>query len=171
MESSVHGRTPSRMKISTLPKARMHRPKRWIIAPPHAGAAELAARLKTSPVIAQVLLNRGIEQADDCFRFLQPSLKCLHDPATIPNLTKAAARIADAIRQHQRIVIYGDYDVDGITATAILWHAIKLLGGDVDYYIPHRIDEGYGLNAAAVAEIIDTRGAQLIVTVDCGVTA
>src|SRR5207247_10089157 len=70
----------------------------------------------------------------------------------------------------QRIVIYGHYDADGITATAILWHAIRLLGGNVDYCIPHRIDEGYGLNSAAISEIID-KGAQLIITVDCGVTA
>ena len=132
---------------------RMHRPKRWIIAPPHADAGALATRLKTSPVIAQVLLNRGISQAEECFNFLRPSLKCLHDPALIPNLAKAATRIADAIRAKQQIVIYGDYDVDGITATTILWHAIRCLGGEVDYYIPHRIDEGYGLNSAAVSEI------------------
>jgi single-stranded-DNA-specific exonuclease len=88
----------------------------------------------------------------------------------MPNLPKAAERIARAIREKESIVVYGDYDVDGITATAILWHAIKILGGEVDYYIPHRIDEGYGLNTAAVNEIID-RGAKLIVTVDCGVTA
>src|SRR5439155_2436920 len=148
----------------------MHRPKRWIIAPPHEQAAALAERLKTSPVIAQVLLNRGISQADECLKFLRPSLKCLHDPATIPNLPKAAARIARAIAEREKVVVYGDYDVDGITATAILWHAIRILGGDVDYYIPHRIDEGYGLNAAAINEIIDG-GAKLIVTVDCGVTA
>src|SRR5688572_26508427 len=151
-------------------RIRMQRPKRWIIAPPHELAADLAGRLRTSPVIAQVLLNRGISAADDCLKFFQPSLKCLHDPALIPNLRKAAQRIADAIREKQNIVVYGDYDVDGITATAILWHAITLLGGNVDYYIPHRIDEGYGLNAAAINEIIDG-GAQLIVTVDCGVTA
>jgi single-stranded-DNA-specific exonuclease len=146
------------------------RSKRWTVAPPHADAADLAARLKTSQVIAQVLINRGITDSEDCFRFLQPTLKCLHEPAGIANLSKAAARIAEAIRAHQQIVIYGDYDVDGITATAILWHAIRILGGSVDFYIPHRIDEGYGLNSAAINEIID-RGAQLIITVDCGVTA
>ena len=151
-------------------RVRMNRPKRWIIAPPHARASELAERLKTSPVIAQVLLNRGIAQAEECFAFLRPSLKCLHDPALMPNLPKAASRVAQAIREKQKIVICGDYDVDGITATAILWHAIKILGGEVDFYIPHRIDEGYGLNTAAITEILD-RGAQLIVTVDCGVTA
>ena len=148
----------------------MQRPKRWIIAPPHESAGDLAGRLRTSTVIAQVLLNRGISAADECFKFLQPSLKCLHDPSLIPNLRKAAQRIAAAIAATEKIIVYGDYDVDGITATAILWHAITLLGGDVDYYIPHRIDEGYGLNGGALTEIID-RGAKLIVTVDCGVTA
>src|SRR5438094_7752962 len=94
---------------------RMHRPKRWIIAPPNEHAAELADRLRTSPVIAQVLLNRGIREPDDCRKFLRPSLKCLYEPATIPNLPKAAQRIARAIADKQKIVIYGDYDVDGIT--------------------------------------------------------
>ncbi|MEO7156942.1 MAG: DHH family phosphoesterase [Vicinamibacterales bacterium] len=148
----------------------MHRPKRWIIAPPNDRAQELADRLKTSTVIAQVLLNRGFAEADACSKFLRPSLKCLHEPELIPNLTKASQRIARAIAAREKIVIYGDYDVDGITATSILWHAITLLGGDVDFYIPHRIDEGYGLNASAMGEIIDA-GAKLIVTVDCGVTA
>jgi len=69
--------------------------------------------------------------------------KGLADPDLMPNLKVAAERIARAIRDKEKVVIYGDYDVDGITATAILWHAIRLLGGEVDYYIPHRIDEGY----------------------------
>ncbi|HEX8520857.1 MAG TPA: single-stranded-DNA-specific exonuclease RecJ [Tepidisphaeraceae bacterium] len=148
----------------------MNRPKRWTIAPVHAAAAELAARLKTSQITAQVLINRGVVDGEECFRFLQPSLKCLHEPGLIANVGKAAGRIAEAIRASEQIVIYGDYDVDGITATAILWHAIRILGGNVDFYIPHRIDEGYGLNTSAINEIID-RGAKLIVTVDCGVTA
>ena len=148
----------------------MHRLKRWNIAEPHPGAAELAERLKTSPLLAQVLLNRGVREPAECQDFLRPSLKCLHDPFAIPNLRKAADRIAQAVRDKQKIVIYGDYDVDGITATAILWHAITVLGGQVDFYIPHRIDEGYGLNAEALKQICDA-GAQLIITVDCGVTA
>ena len=148
----------------------MHRPKRWNLAPPHPTAAELAGRLKTSPVVAQVLLNRGVGDAEACQDFLRPSLKCLHDPAGIPGLTRAAERIARAVRDGERIVIYGDYDVDGITATAILWHAVRTLGGRAEFYIPHRIEEGYGLNAEAIAQLCDG-GANLIVTVDCGVTA
>jgi single-stranded-DNA-specific exonuclease len=148
----------------------MHRPKRWSIANPDDRAAELAARLKTSPLLAQILLNRGLSDPDQCQEFLRPSPKGLADPSLIPNLKYAADRIARAIRDQEKIVVYGDYDVDGITATAILWHAIKTLGGEVDYYIPHRIDEGYGLNAEALAQICD-QGAKVIISVDCGITA
>ncbi|MGA2583805.1 MAG: single-stranded-DNA-specific exonuclease RecJ [Tepidisphaeraceae bacterium] len=148
----------------------MHRHKRWIIEPTRPQAAELAARLKLSPLLAQMLLNRGIENPEDARAFLNPSLNGLADPALLPGMRQAAERIAKAVRDRQRIVIYGDYDVDGITATSILWHAITLLGGDVHTYIPHRIDEGYGLNSEALAQIIDG-GAQLVVTVDCGITA
>ena len=148
----------------------MHRAKRWNVAPPHAAAADLASRLKASPLIAQILLNRGLSEQDECQGFLRPSLKCLHDPAGIPNLTKAAERIAKAIRDGEKIVIYGDYDVDGIAATSILWHAIRVLGGQADFYIPHRIDEGYGLNAEALTGLCND-GAKLIITVDCGITA
>ncbi len=148
----------------------MYRPRRWILPEPHVAAKELAERLKTSPLIAQMLLNRGIVEPNDCAEFLRPSLKCLHDPSLIPNLSFASQRIARAIKDRQKIVIYGDYDVDGITAVAILWHAIKLLGGQVSYYVPHRIEEGYGLNAEAIAQICDG-GAELIISVDCGITA
>jgi single-stranded-DNA-specific exonuclease len=148
----------------------MYQPRRWILPPTDPRARELADRLRTSQLVAQMLLNRGISELDDCLNFLRPSLKCLHEPSLLPNLTLAAERIARAIRDDQKIVIYGDYDVDGITAVAILWHAIKLLGGHAETYVPHRLEEGYGLNAEAVAQVCDA-GAKLIVTVDCGITA
>ena len=149
-----------------LPTAR-----RWNVAPPDpSAAAALAHRLKTSPLMAQVLLNRGLREPDECATFLRPTLRCLHDPFLLPNLHKVAERVARAVREKEKIVVYGDYDVDGITATAILWHAIKALGGVVEFYIPHRIEEGYGLNAEAVAQVCE-QGAKLIITVDCGVTA
>ncbi len=148
----------------------MPKPKRWNIAPPHALASELAGKLKVSPVLAQVLLTRGFSEPKDCQDFLRPSLKYLHDPNLIAGVPKAAERIARAIKDQEKIVVYGDYDVDGITAVSILWHAIRTLGGLVEYYIPHRIEEGYGLNPDAVTEICDG-GAKLIITVDCGVTA
>jgi len=148
----------------------MQRAKRWNIAPPDPAAQDLASRLKTSRLIAQILLNRGVREPDAGRDFLAPSLKTLHEPAAIFNLTAASHRIAQAIREKQRIVIYGDYDVDGITATAILWHAIRCLGGAAEFYIPHRIEEGYGLNPDAIAQLCGN-GAQLIISVDCGVTA
>jgi single-stranded-DNA-specific exonuclease len=142
----------------------------WVLSTQHVGASELANRLKISTLLAQSLLSRGLEGDEECRAFLQPNLKMLHDPSTLPGIGPAAERIARAIRERQKVVIYGDYDVDGITASAILWHAIRLLDGDVSYYVPHRIEEGYGLNPQAVGQLIDG-GAQLIVTVDCGVTA
>src|SRR4051812_32718326 len=86
---------------------RMHRPKRWNLAEAHLGADELAARLKTSPLVAQILLNRGIEDPQACTNFLRPNLKSLHAPAGIPGLSRAAERIAKAIKDGERIVIYG----------------------------------------------------------------
>jgi single-stranded-DNA-specific exonuclease len=150
--------------------ARTQQEKRWRLEPPHPQAEELAGRLKVSPILAQILLNRGISNPADCAEFLRPNLKLLHDPSIVGGLPQAAERIARAIRDREKIVIYGDYDVDGITATAILWHAIRLLGGEVDFYIPHRLEEGYGLNPEAIGQICD-EGAKLIITVDCGVTA
>ncbi len=148
----------------------MHKPRRWTIADADPLADELAARLKVSPLISQILLNRGVREPQDCKDFLRPTLKQLHEPSLLSGLDRASERIAKAIRDKEKIVIYGDYDVDGITATSILWHAIGQLGGNAEYYIPHRLEEGYGLNAEAVGEIC-AAGANLIVTVDCGVTA
>jgi single-stranded-DNA-specific exonuclease len=148
----------------------MHYTKRWNLAPSDPAAKELADRLKTSSLVAQILLNRGMGEPKECRDFLRPNLKCLHDPFLIPGLRKAGERIAQAIRDKEKIVIYGDYDVDGITATAILWHAIRVLGGAAEFYIPHRIEEGYGLNADALNQLCEA-GAKLIISVDCGVTA
>ena len=148
----------------------MYRHQRWKMDAPSDAAADLAQRLRVSPIIAQILLNRGISDFDSAQAFLRPSLLALADPDLLPGLIPAAQRIARAIADKEKIVVYGDYDVDGITATSILWHAITLLGGNVSTYIPHRIDEGYGVNAEALGQIIDS-GAKLIVTVDCGITA
>ena len=126
--------------------------------------------MKTSELIARILLNRGVTGAEDGGAFLRPHLKSLHEPDAIHGLAAAARRVAMAIRDKEPIVIFGDYDVDGITAAAILWHAITLLGGNVRTYVPHRIDEGYGLNTDAIRTLCD-EGAKLIITVDCGVTA
>lgn len=148
----------------------MQRKSRWTVAAGSPEAAGLAGRIRVSPVVAQILLNRGITSDAECLTFLKPSLKALHEPATLPGLTVAAERIAQAVREGEQIAIYGDYDVDGITASSILYHALTGLGAKVRTYIPHRIDEGYGLNSEAIAKLCE-EGAKLIVTVDCGVTA
>jgi len=119
------------------------------------------------PLIRRVLAARGISEPD----FLQPSLKHLHDPSLLPGLDRAAARILAAIRARERIVIYADYDVDGVSAAAILWRMIKAIAPEatVTTYLPHRLEEGYGLNAEAISKLCDAN--DLIISVDCGVTA
>jgi single-stranded-DNA-specific exonuclease len=149
--------------------ARMQK-KVWNITPPDPSAQELADQLKVSPVLAQVLINRDINTPSLAQQFLNPKLTDLIEPEQMPGAVKAAKHIVDAINQKKRIVIYGDYDVDGITSTSILWHLLELLGATAEYYIPHRIDEGYGLNAEAIKRLAEN-DAQLIITVDCGITA
>ncbi len=123
-------------------------------------------------LVARVLAARGLSDGDSIRRFCDPKLTDLHEPALLPGLEAAAARIAQAVRGGQKIVIYGDYDVDGIAATAILFHVIKAAapGANVTSYVPHRLEEGYGLNEQAL-RALRLEGADLVVTVDCGVSA
>ena len=144
--------------------------RQWIIKSPDNRREQLAKSLKVSPLLAQVLINRGITDPTEASVFLQPKLTELIDPAKMPGIEPAVQRLKRAITNRERITLYGDYDVDGITGVAILWQVLTILGADVDYYIPHRIDEGYGLNAEAV-EMLVKAGTRLLVTVDCGVTA
>jgi len=139
--------------------------RRW--RPRREPAPDSAASL-----LDRVLAARGLEKADDIGRFLDPSLRGLHDPSLIPDLDRAAERIIAATRAGEPIVIYGDYDVDGATATAILHHTLRAIAPDADvrWYVPHRLEEGYGLNTDAIEEL-GRAGARLIVSVDCGVTA
>jgi single-stranded-DNA-specific exonuclease len=144
--------------------------KTWVIASADSRADQLAKSLKVSPLLAQLLINRGVIDAQSGSAFLRPKLTDLICPELMPGIRDAAKRIQTAVAQKQKITLYGDYDVDGITGVAILWQILTLLGANVDYYIPHRIDEGYGLNVEAV-ESIGKSGTQLLITVDCGITA
>jgi single-stranded-DNA-specific exonuclease len=144
--------------------------KTWVISPADPRADQLAKSLNVSPLLAQLLINRGVTDPQSGSAFLRPKLTDLISPELLPGVRDAAQRIKQAVTQKQKITIYGDYDVDGITGVAILWQILTLLGANVDYYIPHRIDEGYGLNVEAV-ESIAKAGTQLLVTVDCGITA
>ena len=146
------------------------RKKQWEIRPTDDRAAELARSLKISPVLAQLLINREITDTQSASDFLRPKLTQLIDPAQMPGIAPAVQRLKHAVKNKEKITVYGDYDVDGITGVSILWQVLTLLGADVDYYIPHRIDEGYGLNEEAIRTLAKS-GTKLLVTVDCGVTA
>jgi single-stranded-DNA-specific exonuclease len=152
-----------------LLSARMHN-KQWIIRPFDERCTQLAKSLKVSTLLAQLLINRDIIDTRQASIFLQPKLSELIDPLEMPGIRPAVERLKWAVRNNEKITVYGDYDVDGITGVAILWQVLRLLGADVDYYIPHRIDEGYGLNEEAVLSLSES-GSKLLVTVDCGVTA
>ena len=144
--------------------------RQWHIQPADDRREKLAAALKVSPLLAQLLINRGITDVPAAAAFLRPRLSGLISPEQLPGMADALARIKKAITGKEKITIYGDYDVDGITAVAILWQILTLLGANVDYYIPHSIEEGYGLNTGAVRAIAKA-GSSLLVTVDCGITA
>ncbi|NIA17353.1 MAG: single-stranded-DNA-specific exonuclease RecJ, partial [Planctomycetes bacterium] len=153
------------MKLSSLTQKKI-----WSVYPAAGQCSEFAKKLRISPLIAQLLINRGITTPEAGKSFLQPKLSDLVEPEKMPGVGAAVERIAKAVRDREKITIYGDYDVDGITATAILFQLLKMLDANVDYYIPHRLDEGYGLNAEAI-EKIAAAGTNVLITVDCGVTA
>jgi len=132
---------------------------------------DLCRSLKVSPLLAQVLIARGYQDSELAGRFLNSRLTDLHDPELLPGIADAADRIVAALQEKRRITIYGDYDVDGMTATSILWHCLKLAGGQVDYYIPSRLEEGYGLNCEAVRQLHAEDPSRLLVSVDCGITS
>ncbi|MBM3222905.1 MAG: single-stranded-DNA-specific exonuclease RecJ [Candidatus Tectomicrobia bacterium] len=143
----------------------------WHVAEADAIARHtLAAATGLSPLLCQVLLNRGLTEAAAVQRFLSPSLHDLYDPYDLHGMTQAVQRLVAALQQGEQIAIYGDYDVDGITATALLVTFFEELGLQVPYYIPERASEGYGLNASSIQHLARA-GTQLLITVDCGSTA
>jgi len=145
-------------------------PRRWMIRPVPPEADRLACALGLPPLVAQVLANRGLTSPNEARAFLNPDLSQLHEPASDPAIPAAADRLVAAARNGEPIVIYGDYDADGITASAILWQALRLADADVRIYIPHRLEEGYGLNRDAIDRLA-AEGARVLVTVDCGITS
>jgi single-stranded-DNA-specific exonuclease len=144
----------------------------WVLHPAHApeSADALARALGAPRAIGHVLWNRGVLEVAAARRFLEPSLGDLHDPGDLLDVDRAIERIERALEARERILVQGDYDVDGITSTFLMATALRQLGGDVVTRIPHRTRDGYGLTEAAAAEA-HRQGARLIVTVDCGITA
>lgn len=146
-------------------------PQRWKIRTPDQSLVNrLIAETAVSPLVAHLLVNRAITDAGEVRRFLSSTLADLHDPFLMLGMRKAADRLARAVREGERICVYGDYDVDGITSVALLTCFLRRLGGDCVYHIPLRLEDGYGLNEAALRDIAE-QGTRLVVTVDCGVTA
>lgn len=146
--------------------------RKWTFHPhDEAGIRRLGGQLRVSPLLAQVLLARGYNDAAAAKSFLDPRLVDLHDPSQLPGIDLAADLIVDAVKAKRRITIYGDYDVDGVTGTSILWHCLQLSGATVDYYIPCRMEEGYGLNKAALQQLHEEDPKRLVVSVDCGIAS
>ena len=128
----------------------------------------LAGAMDLDPVIARLLVLRGMTTAEEAERFLHPRLEHLHDPFRLADLPLAVDRLERAIAQGERIAIHGDYDVDGVTSTVILRRVLELLGADVTHFIPERLRDGYGLEPAAV-ERLAAEGVAVVVSVDCGI--
>src|SRR5580704_1097017 len=120
---------------------------RWSIAPPQPIlAGRLAKQLEISPLLAQCLLNRDLSEPAQINGFLEPRLKHLADPFLLPNMAAAVERLLQARERDEPLVIFGDYDVDGVTSTTLLLEALGKLGWKVNFYLPHRLDEGHGLS-------------------------
>jgi single-stranded-DNA-specific exonuclease len=133
-------------------------------------ATRLAEALRVPPVVARLLQQRGLSDPAAADRFLNPQLSHLHDPFLLKDMRPAVERLREAIARHERIVVHGDYDADGITSTAMLQRALEMLGADVGHFVPDRIKDGYGLQPETMDRLA-SQGARVIVSVDCGIRA
>ncbi len=152
--------TPARMQI------RFH-----ILSPDPTVVETLSRALGFHPAAAAVLANRGLSTPDTATDFLHCHLGQLRSPSRLKDMDKAVRRIHKAIENHERVLIFGDYDADGVTATALLYDFFRQVGADVSYYVPHRGKEGYGLSPSHIERLAIPKGVNLIVTVDCGSTS
>src|ERR671912_2690498 len=145
--------------------------KRWIVREHDAErAASLARVLGVSPILAALLITRGYADERAARVFLNPNYEQLHDPYLMLGMKEAVSRLQKAIETREPVLIYGDYDVDGTTGTAILLRALKLLGANAGFHIPHRFTEGYGIQQAALEKAF-ADGVKLVVSIDCGIRA
>jgi single-stranded-DNA-specific exonuclease len=145
---------------------------RWSLATPQPLLVEsLAASLKVSPLLAQCLVNRGWDEPAEIQKFLTPRLKHLEDPFLLPNMDAAVTRLLAAHEREEPLVIFGDYDVDGVTSTTVLLEVLRKLGWRVDAYLPNRMEEGYGLSRDGVENCLRKHPVKLLLAVDCGSTA
>jgi single-stranded-DNA-specific exonuclease len=145
---------------------------RWSLPPAQPElAGELARKIDISPLLAQCLLNRGLGEPAAARSFLQPRLKQLADPFALPDMAAAVDRLFQARERREPVVIFGDYDVDGVTSTALLLEVLQTLGWTANPYLPHRLDEGYGLSRDGLENCLRKFPASLLLALDCGSTA
>src|SRR5579863_9865501 len=138
----------------------------WILPPPNATAVH-----PIHPVLGNILVRRGITTSEDYRRFVAPSMADLHEPAGIHGMAAACERIERAVRDGETILIYGDYDVDGVTSIVMLQTVLALLGADAAHVVPHRLVDGYGLKIEVLERVLAERDVRLVITVDCGITS
>ncbi len=147
-------------------------PLKWVLAPEldKEQVAALVTECNLPDQVVKILINRGLDNYDTINRFLHPQLNDLRDPYAMTGMRDGVQRVTEAFCNNEKMIIYGDYDVDGITATTLLYMVLGKLGGNVDYYLPNRLVEGYGLSRDGIDEA-KSRGVTLIITVDTGITA
>jgi len=159
------------MSMQPVPASRVSPPAHWLMPDVDSTSArELAAALKLHPITARVLVSRGFSDPDAARGFLSPSLDHLHNPQLLAGMSEAVVRLRAAIQAQEKILIYGDYDVDGTVSVVILKKAIELAGGQASYHVPHRLKDGYGMRPEVI-ERAAAMGVRLIVSVDTGIRA
>lgn len=131
---------------------------------------DLAQHYAGSPVISELLVQRGISTVEQAERFFHPALRDMHDPFLLPDMHKAVERLNKAMGSKEKIMVYGDYDVDGTTAVALVYKYLRNFYSNIDYYIPTRDDEGYGISNAVI-DLAADQGVKLIIILDCGIKA
>jgi len=146
--------------------------QQWVLAvdAPEALVNQIASEINLPKLVVRILIGRKLDTVEKIRTFINPRLEDLSDPFILKGMTEAVERVSAALRENEKIMIYGDYDVDGITATALLFLVLNRLGGQVDYYLPNRLTEGYGLTEEGILEA-KKRGVSLIISVDTGITA
>ncbi|HCO69052.1 MAG TPA: single-stranded-DNA-specific exonuclease RecJ, partial [Mesotoga infera] len=145
--------------------------KEWLLLKPDDEAVNrLVEFMGIDRFLARLLVTRGIDNEVEAMKFLNPDKTILHDSFLLRDMPLAVRTIIETRERNESIVIFGDYDVDGVTSTALLYLAMKKMGFDVSYYIPLRLEEGYGLSKDAIKDLRD-QGHSLLITVDCGVTS
>jgi single-stranded-DNA-specific exonuclease RecJ len=153
--------------VSSVPAVKK---KIWKFPQEAEPSSELLQVVGGSEILARLLIRRGIDSAEKAGSFLDPQKYVETSPMVFAQMEKAIARISQAIAQKEKITVYGDYDVDGVTATSVMFTVLKQLGANVDFYIPNRANEGYGLNLKAVSVLASKQRTKLIITCDCGIS-